>query len=133
MRILHGQSTRTRRHPSLPKRIAGGLIAAGLTLLAISPASEAARVVVRVGSVGYVRPVPPIWYLPPPLYPVEPIAIYEPPPVVIEQPAYVRSPGGTWYYCERPRGYYPYVRNCEDSWREVPATAAKDDVKERTP
>jgi len=25
-----------------------------------------------------------------------------------------------WYYCDNPRGYYPYLQDCEN-WREVPA------------
>lgn len=42
-----------------------------------------------------------------------------PPPVAQGQP-----PGqpGTWYYCDSPRGYYPYVPQCQASWRAVPAS-----------
>lgn len=24
-----------------------------------------------------------------------------------------------WYYCQDPKGYYPYVRECPDGWRRV--------------
>ena len=28
---------------------------------------------------------------------------------------------GTWYYCESTRGYYPYVTECKEGWKAVPA------------
>lgn len=31
------------------------------------------------------------------------------------------SPSNDWYYCRKPEGYYPYVRNCQDGWQRVPA------------
>jgi hypothetical protein len=32
--------------------------------------------------------------------------------------------GGTWYYCESSKTYYPYVSECREGWRAVPATPA---------
>jgi hypothetical protein len=29
---------------------------------------------------------------------------------------------GTWYYCESAKGYYPYVSQCKEDWKVVPAT-----------
>ena len=29
---------------------------------------------------------------------------------------------GVWYYCESARGYYPYVQECREGWKAVPAT-----------
>jgi hypothetical protein len=29
---------------------------------------------------------------------------------------------GVWYYCESAKGYYPYVAECREGWRQVPAT-----------
>lgn len=26
-----------------------------------------------------------------------------------------------WYYCHKPDGYYPYVRNCPGGWQRVPS------------
>jgi hypothetical protein len=26
-----------------------------------------------------------------------------------------------WYYCDKPEGYYPYVRTCPSGWQQVPA------------
>lgn len=55
------------------------------------------------------------WYGYP--YPYGRTLIVQPPPVYIEQ-------GGEptvqmWYYCARPQGYYPYVKNCSTAWRAV--------------
>lgn len=55
------------------------------------------------------------WYGYP--YPYGRTVIVQPPPVYIEQ-------GGVptaqmWYYCARPQGYYPYVKNCSTAWRAV--------------
>jgi hypothetical protein len=27
-----------------------------------------------------------------------------------------------WYRCGNPEGYYPYIRNCNTGWEQVPAT-----------
>ena len=48
-------------------------------------------------------------------------------PVMAEMPAPVgpssappQAPG-TWYYCESAKAYYPYVDQCSEGWRPVPA------------
>jgi hypothetical protein len=48
-----------------------------------------------------------------------------PPTVVQAPPAPPAQPQAlppTWYYCDRPPGYYPYVAECPSGWRAVPAT-----------
>jgi hypothetical protein len=40
---------------------------------------------------------------------------YLPPP---EGPA----PEASWYRCDNPAGYYPYVRTCNGQWQAVPVT-----------
>lgn len=30
-------------------------------------------------------------------------------------------PAQSWYYCDNPRGYYPYVQTCSGGWHQVPA------------
>jgi len=62
----------------------------------------------------------PGYYYPPPPY-------YAPAPVIVQQtPQYVeraQADADYWYYCENPRGYYPYVRTCPGGWmRVVPDT-----------
>ena len=32
------------------------------------------------------------------------------------------TPASSWYYCESANGYYPYVAQCPEAWRAVPAT-----------
>jgi len=54
---------------------------------------------------------------------------YPPPPQVVVVPrepeVYVDRGGGErggyWYHCDRPEGYYPYIKECPGGWqREVP-------------
>jgi hypothetical protein len=55
---------------------------------------------------------PPVVVAPPPQVYVQPS-----PPVAAQPP-----PPASWYYCEHPQGYYPYVQQCPGGWRQVPAT-----------
>jgi hypothetical protein len=84
----------------------------------------------------------PAWYGPPGwaprpywAYPAvipAPPVYYAPAPVIVQQPpAYVRQPASDesdyWYYCESPRGYYPYVKSCPGGWMKVvPETVPPD-------
>jgi hypothetical protein len=57
-----------------------------------------------------------------------------PPPVVAAPPAPASvaaaptapTPGAqapaVWYYCDSAKGYYPYVSQCPEGWKSVPAT-----------
>jgi hypothetical protein len=56
-------------------------------------------------------------YVSPYAYPYS-YPIYSPPIVVQPQPA----PTASWYYCENPQGYYPYVPQCPSGWRAVSPT-----------
>ncbi|MDN2711957.1 hypothetical protein O0880_21260 [Janthinobacterium sp. SUN118] len=63
------------------------------------------------------------WYGYPYGYPYGRVVVVQPPPVYIEQ-------GGVptaqmWYYCARPQGYYPYVKNCSTAWRAVPPDSVR--------
>ncbi len=70
-----------------------------------------------------------------PYYPY-PMPYYYPPPVVTvpaSPPAYIHQSPPTsqqpstsyWYYCNNPKGYYPYVKQCPQGWQEVePAPSA---------
>jgi len=65
---------------------------------------------------------PPVWVAPPPVvyYPAPPRVCAAPPAVWVERG---RGEEDYWYYCENPRGYYPYVRSCPGGWmRVVPDT-----------
>ena len=94
---------------------AGAVAAIGLS----SPAG--ARVVVGFGFGIPVVPAP-WYYAPPPAVYAPPPVVYAPPPVAVApQPAYVAQPNQDWYYCDNPRGYYPYVASCNSGWHQVPA------------
>lgn len=66
------------------------------------------------------------WYFyPEPIFPyptyVPPVIIAQPsPPVVTGLP-----PAQFWYFCDNPRGYYPYVATCSVPWRAVPVTSSQ--------
>jgi hypothetical protein len=44
------------------------------------------------------------------------------PPAQAGAPAAPQAGSGTWYYCESSKTYYPYVSECKEGWKEVPAT-----------
>lgn len=50
-------------------------------------------------------------------YPYGRTVIVQPAPVYIEQGG--EPTAQMWYYCARPQGYYPYVKNCSTAWRAV--------------
>lgn len=58
-----------------------------------------------------------IWYwYPEPVYPY--------PAEISAEAVYDYAPEGrsddSWYYCEDPKGYYPYVKSCNGEWKPVP-------------
>jgi len=57
---------------------------------------------------------------PPPVYvqPVPQMSVQPPPAQSSPQPSAQLS----WYYCEGPQGYYPYVQQCPGGWRPVAPT-----------
>lgn len=61
------------------------------------------------------------WYGYP--YPYGRTLIVQSPPVYIEQGGVPTAP--MWYYCARPQGYYPYVKNCNTAWRAVLPTSVR--------
>ena len=44
------------------------------------------------------------------------------PAVTQSSPGAPPAAPGTWYYCESSKAYYPYVSDCQDGWKPVPAT-----------
>lgn len=53
---------------------------------------------------------------------------YDPPPVIVPQTAVYLQRGQDqsdyWYYCDNPRGFYPYTQSCPGGWMKViPETA----------
>lgn len=88
-----------------------------------APMPASARVVVGFGFGVPVVPAP-WYYAPPPVVYAPPPVVYAPPPVAVAppaEPAYISQPTQNWYYCDSPRGYYPYVASCAGGWHQVPA------------
>jgi hypothetical protein len=52
-------------------------------------------------------------------------AVAAPPPSAEPAAAAPGAPAaqspGTWYYCQSAQGYYPYVTQCPEGWKSVPA------------
>ncbi|MFT4048199.1 MAG: OmpA family protein, partial [Solimonas sp.] len=51
-----------------------------------------------------------------PYYDYPPTVVYQQPDVVVQAP-----PTTYWYYCDSAKAYYPYVQQCPEGWRAVPA------------
>lgn len=56
--------------------------------------------------------------LPYPYYATPPVVVQQSPPVYVE-PAPQPDEAYYWYYCENPKGYYPYVKQCPNGWMKV--------------
>lgn len=61
------------------------------------------------------------YYYPPYYYPPTIITIPATPPTYIQQSPQPtqQNPSGYWYYCNNPKGYYPYIKQCAENWQEV--------------
>ncbi|HXQ67177.1 MAG TPA: hypothetical protein VN980_11430 [Alphaproteobacteria bacterium] len=101
--------------------VLGAVVLTAITALAATPA--AARVFVGIG-LGFPVFAPYPYYPYYPYYYAPPAAYYPPyyaAPTVVAQPA-APAPAQSWYYCDNPKGYYPYLQSCGSGWRQVPAT-----------
>jgi len=83
---------------------------------------------VVIGGPGYWGYPSPYYYPPYPPYPysyapVAPVVVAPAaPPVYIEQGQPQQSeqqPTNDWFYCRKPDGYYPYVKECPGGWQRV--------------
>ena len=104
--------------------VVGALLLTALTVLSATPA--AARVFVGIGvGLPVFGPYPYYPYYPyyPSYYPAP--AYYPPayaaPAAVAPAAAPAPAAAQSWYYCDNPKGYYPYVQSCS-AWRQVSAT-----------
>ena len=98
-----------------------------LVLLGVFVSADASAHRGRIGVYLDVWP----WYYPPPAYSYYPPYPYYPPVVTtpVAPPTYIErseeqaqpAPATNyWYYCDKPQGYYPYVRQCQGGWQKVP-------------
>ncbi|HEY7986568.1 MAG TPA: hypothetical protein VIE17_06575 [Methylophilaceae bacterium] len=72
----------------------------------------------------------PYAYAPPPQVVVVP---QQPPPTYIEQPQSSVAPAApgpqasnSWYHCDKPEGYYPYIKECPGGWKAVAPSPAPE-------
>ncbi len=69
--------------------------------------------------------------------PAYPYPYYWSPPVTVQQPVIAEQPPAEyvqqsppsdeqsyWYYCQDPKGYYPYVKKCPNGWMKVAPSPA---------
>ncbi len=56
-----------------------------------------------------------------PYYPyyAVPRAVVPPPPDTYIEPAPAPEGSNYWYFCQKPEGYYPYVKKCPGGWMRV--------------
>ncbi len=65
-------------------------------------------------------PYPGPYYYPPYYYPPPFVTVPAEPPVYIERDASPAPESSAyWYYCSRPAGYYPHVKQCPGGWQPV--------------
>jgi hypothetical protein len=117
--------------------LCGLMILAGISISGIVQADHHGHVGVEFI---FGMPYPSYYYPPPYYYYYYPYPYYYPPavavpapaqpPVYIEQgsaqPAPQQAPATPenfyWYHCDKPDGYYPYIRECPSGWQKVAPT-----------
>lgn len=80
----------------------------------------------RVG-IGFYFGAPYAYPLYPPPYYYYPYSYY--PPTPAQPPVYIEQQGAPeeteeyyWYHCDKPEGYYPYIKECPNGWQKVEPT-----------
>lgn len=67
-------------------------------------------------------PAYPYYYYP--YYATPNVVAQQPPDEYVQQSVPQSEESGYWYYCQDPKGYYPYVKKCPNGWMKVaPSTA----------
>lgn len=66
-----------------------------------------------------------------PYYTAPPVVIQQEPQEYIVQPAPEPEETDYWYYCQNPKGYYPYVQRCPSGWMKVVPSPPPTDSEER--
>lgn len=67
------------------------------------------------------------WWGPPyPYYAAPPVTVHPAPTTYIQQEP-TPPADGYWYYCEKAKAYYPYVKDCPGGWMQVVPQSAPPD------
>ena len=65
----------------------------------------------------------PWWVNPYPYYSAQPVIVERPTTDYYVQPDLQQSEvPAYWYFCRKPEGYYPYVKQCPEGWMKVVPT-----------
>lgn len=48
-----------------------------------------------------------------------PVVVQSQPQVFVQQQQQADASPSFWYYCQKPQGYFPYVRQCPGGWMQV--------------
>jgi hypothetical protein len=68
----------------------------------------------------------PLWGAPYPYYGGPPVVVQQSSPVYVQQALQSEEPY-YWYYCHKPKGYYPYIKECPGGWMKVVPSPAPSD------
>jgi hypothetical protein len=71
----------------------------------------------------------PGWWGPPYYYAEPPVVVQQSPEVYVEQAPQSEEPS-YWYFCQNPKGYYPYVKQCPNGWMKVEPSPTTPDGEE---
>ena len=72
----------------------------------------------------------PAYPYPYPYYASPPVVVQQQPEVYVEPQQQQEAPS-YWYYCQKPQGYYPYVKQCPGGWMKVvPSPQAPEEEEE---
>jgi hypothetical protein len=65
-----------------------------------------------------------------PYYATPPVVVQQSPDEYVQQSAPQSEEPAYWYYCQDPKGYYPYVKECPNGWLKVAPSPAPSDEGE---
>ena len=65
---------------------------------------------------------PPAYAYPAPVVVAPQVQVVTPPSAAVPQTQMSAPAPDSYYYCKKPKGYYPYVQNCKVGWTMVPTT-----------
>lgn len=64
----------------------------------------------------------PAYTYPYPYYVGPPVVVQQQPPTEYAAPEPQPEQPSYWYFCQSPKGYYPYVKQCPGGWMKVVPT-----------
>jgi hypothetical protein len=100
----------------------------------VGPAIVGGMIGYGLASSYYAYPAP--YYYPYPVATYAPVVVSQPATVYVESaptvavvPAAPQPQQNSWYHCDKPEGYYPYIKECQTGWKTVPAVPPAPPVR----